>query len=99
MNDPIVPRSDNPPAEEPIPLEPVPLEPVSDRAPPVSIEPPADAAEPPIELEPVGAPGYDGRAVAISPTGRITFTTASGQRGQLHLHAASSAACEPAESL
>ncbi|QOZ22932.1 hypothetical protein [Bradyrhizobium sp. CCBAU 51753] len=27
------------------------------------------------------------------------ITTASGQRGQLHLHAASSAACEPAESL
>src|SRR5262245_3800594 len=53
MNDPVVPRSYSAPAEEPIPLEPVPLEPVSNRAPPVSIEPPANAAEPPIELEPM----------------------------------------------
>lgn len=31
-----------------------------------------------IELEPVGAPGYDGGAVTIAPSGRIAFTTGSG---------------------
>ncbi len=31
-----------------------------------------------VELEPVGAPDYDGGAVAIAPSGRIAFTTASG---------------------
>lgn len=31
-----------------------------------------------IELEPVGAPGYDGGAIAHTPAGRIAFTTARG---------------------
>jgi len=32
------------------------------------------------ELEPVGAPGYDGGAVTVSPAGRIVYTTATGYR-------------------
>lgn len=31
-----------------------------------------------LELEPVGAPGYDGGAVAITPQGRIAYTVADG---------------------
>ena len=31
-----------------------------------------------LELEPVGAPGYDGGAIAHTPAGRIAFTTATG---------------------
>lgn len=31
-----------------------------------------------VELDPVGAPGYDGGAVAIGPDGRIAFTTPTG---------------------
>ncbi|HJZ93711.1 MAG TPA: FHA domain-containing protein [Gemmataceae bacterium] len=67
MNDPLVPRPDNAPAEEPIPLEPV-----SDRTPPVSIEPPANADEPPIELEPV-----DSGAVAETAAGDTAMPAAA----------------------
>jgi phage tail-like protein len=31
-----------------------------------------------LEMEPVGAPGFDGGAIAHSPAGRITYTTATG---------------------
>jgi phage tail-like protein len=31
-----------------------------------------------VELEPVGAPGYNGSAIAHTPAGRIAFTTATG---------------------
>lgn len=31
-----------------------------------------------IELEPVGAPGFDGGAVAVAPNGRVAFTTETG---------------------
>ncbi|AHH99467.1 phage tail protein I [Kutzneria albida] len=31
-----------------------------------------------LELEPLGAPGYDGGALAVAPNGRIAFTTAEG---------------------
>jgi phage tail-like protein len=31
-----------------------------------------------LELEPLGAPDYDGGAIAIAPTGRIAFTTPAG---------------------
>lgn len=31
-----------------------------------------------VELEPVGCPGYDGGAIAHTPAGRITYTTATG---------------------
>ncbi|MGR6320740.1 phage tail protein [Micromonospora soli] len=30
------------------------------------------------EIEPLGAPGYDGGAIAIAPNGRVAFTTADG---------------------
>lgn len=41
---------------------------------------PADDGSPDawVELEPVGAPGYDGGAIAHTPAGRIAFTTARG---------------------
>ncbi|MGH7744923.1 MAG: phage tail protein [Candidatus Dormibacteria bacterium] len=31
-----------------------------------------------VELEPVGAPDYDGGAICVAPSGRITFTTSDG---------------------
>ena len=31
-----------------------------------------------VELQPIGAPGYDGGAISIAPDGRVTFTTEAG---------------------